>query len=184
MNHVPFMMAPSHVLRHSAAAAGVTWPDALTPPLFCKALTRRLVFGKLNIFPSVAWDPQRSMPIPHPLQHTWPWLQKLEALRYTDRCQSCHGRTVGRGHSWWGMHSKTPKHVRHRLTPAHLQPSGGWICHPTHRHALSCCAPYTFHPGRQLCFGNGASDCSVHTKTYSGPHIQYCIWMCTCIHTQ
>ena len=157
---------PTQPQLYSAAAALAARPHALTPPPCSKSLTSHFFFsGDLNIFPGVAWDPLRGLwrILPQPLQHTWPWLQELEALRCSGTCQKCHGRTAGRGHRWWGGCTPKPLGLWGTvwLTPAHLWPSGHWIL-PAH--TQTCPLLHAFHQVEVLHLGTVAATYSGRTQ--------------------
>ena len=84
-------------------------------PLLCEANRWQVAFsGKLNIFAALPETLRGFLPIPQPLQLTWPWLKELEALSYRGRCQSCLGRTAAGGH--WGKKACDAQHEWHLHT--------------------------------------------------------------------
>lgn len=99
--------------------------------------------------------------IPQPLQHRWPWCQKLKALWCMDRCQGRHG-------SMWGKVWLTPAYL--------LQVARSVIPHADIASFLPCSTCFSSGWAVTLFLGPETSDtwCWVQTKTYSGPHIKVC----------
>lgn len=138
---------PLHFPARSAAAQAAACPDTLTPSSKYQNADKQLLQGNSTHIPPFPQDPQSALQTPPNPCGTddldcGKWKLSLVYRQMLELSwQKCRYRSLMEG----GDNMPKPRSIQGTvwLTPASHQPSGVWICHPTHTAPLSYHLPCT-----------------------------------------